>query len=197
MKKDLNACLVARKRLEVMCSIIGKEKEIMAAELARKNYELSELEEHVNDLRAQNKTLLQKVKEFAADHEDKLGKGKGILERNAADLQGKGKVEGNAADLQVRNKALSEQLLRSLDAYRLIKRKLRNTQEEALVMRENMEKMSEKVGAGLQHVRAMKQQIATQSEDDKLVFFKEGTAKVEHVFECLEMMVSKHVERKE
>ncbi|KAL8108408.1 uncharacterized protein LOC141672675 [Apium graveolens] len=184
LKKDLNACLVARKSLEGMCSSIGKEKEIMAAELARKNHELNELEEHVNDLRAQNETLLQKVKEFAVDYEDKFDKGKG-------------KVEGNAADLQVRNKALSEQLLTSVDGYRLMKRKLRNTQEEALVMRQTIEKMSERVGAGLHHVRAVKQQIETKSDADKLVCFKEGTEKVEHVFECLEIMVSKHVQRKQ
>lgn len=185
LRKDLNASLASRKSLEIMCSSIGKEKEIMAAELARKNYELSELEEHANDLRAQNRTLLEKVREMAAELEHKK-----FVNVNS-------KAQSNAADLQVRNKALSEQLLRSLDGYRSMKRKLRETQEEAIVMRETIEDMSEKVGAGLQHVRAMKQQTETKSDNDKLVVFEEGTSEVEHVFECLEMLVSKHSQRKQ
>ncbi|KAL8113272.1 uncharacterized protein LOC141663625 [Apium graveolens] len=184
LRKDLNASLAARKSLEGICSSIGKEKEIMAAELARKNYELSELEEHANDLREQNRTLLAKVRKLAAEHESKKI-GKEIS-----------KAQGNAADLQTRNRALSEQLLRSLDGYRSMKRKLRETHEEAIVMRETMEEMSEKVGAGLQHVRALQQQIETKSDSDKLTICKEGTTEVEHVFECLEMLVSKHGQRK-
>lgn len=185
LRKDLNASLAARRSLEAICSSIGKEKEIIAAELARKNYELSELEEHANDLRAQNRTLLGKVRELAAEHEFK---------KFSNEIS---KAPGNAADLQARNKALSEQLLRSLDGYRSMKRMLRETQEEAIVMRETMEEMSEKVGAGLQHVLALKQQIETKSDSDKLIICKEGTSEVEHVFECLEMLVSKHGLRKQ
>ena len=184
LRKDLNSSLAARKSLEIMCSSIGKEKDIIAAELARKNYELSELEEHANDLREQNRTLLVKVRELAAENESKK-----FGNENS-------RAQGNAADLQVRNKALSEQLLRSLDGYRSMKRRLRETQEEAIVMRETMEEMWEKVGAGLEHVRAMKQQLETKSDDEKLVVFEEGTEEVEHVFECLEMLVSKHGQRK-
>ncbi|WOG84932.1 hypothetical protein DCAR_0104117 [Daucus carota subsp. sativus] len=185
LRKDLHACLVARKSLESMCSSLGKEKEIMAAELARKNYELSEVEQHINDLRAQNRSLLQKVQEFAGDRGDEKG-GKG-----------KGKVEGNVGDLQARNKALSEQLLKSVEGYRLMKRKLKSTQEENLVMHESIGGMLEKVGAGLEHVRVLKQQIESKSDDDKVVCYKEGTAEIEHVLECLESMVSKHVKRKQ
>ena len=184
LRKDLNASLAARKSLEIMCSSIGKEKEIIAAELARKNYELSELEEHANDLRAQNRTLLGKVRELAAEHEYK----------KFGDESSKAQI--NAADLRVRNKALSYQLQKSFDGYHSMKRRLRETQEEAIVMCETMEEMSEKVGAGLEHVRAMKQQIETKSDDDKLVALKEGTTEVEHVFEHLEMLVSKHGQRK-
>ncbi|KAK1375540.1 myosin heavy chain, striated muscle [Heracleum sosnowskyi] len=184
LRKDLNASLAARKRLEVICSSIGKEKEIMAAELARKNYELSELEEHSNDLREQNRTLLWKVRELAAEREYKT-----FDNENS-------KAQGSTADLQARNKALSEQLLRYVDGYRSMKRNLREIKEEAIVMRETVEEMSEKVAAGLEHVRALKQEIQTESDSDQLIICKEGTSEVEHVFECLEMLVSKHGQRK-
>lgn len=167
LRKQLDASLAARKSLEIMCSSLGKEKEIMAAELARKNYELSGLEEHINDLRAQNESLLEKVKEFAADHDDRRGSG----------------GESRAAALQERNKVLSEQLLRSLDGYRYMKRKLRDTQEVNLELSETMEEISEKIGEGLQCIRGL-----NDAERD----FEEGASEVENVFECLEMMVSKY-----
>ncbi|CAN1227613.1 hypothetical protein LINGRAPRIM_LOCUS1205 [Linum grandiflorum] len=44
----------------------GKEKEIMGAELARRVSELSEMEEMVNLLKAQNDTLLSKLKSSSA-----------------------------------------------------------------------------------------------------------------------------------
>ncbi|XAR72518.1 hypothetical protein NMG60_11019186 [Bertholletia excelsa] len=112
LRRELNACLASRKSLEAMCSSLGKEKEIMAAELARKVHELNEVEELVNDLKVQNETLMKKIQECARDHR----------ERRKHSVGGEAIV--NAA-LQERNKALSEQLLKSLEGYKSMKRRLK------------------------------------------------------------------------
>ncbi|KAF6139516.1 hypothetical protein GIB67_015473 [Kingdonia uniflora] len=116
LQKELNASVAARKSLERMFSSLGKEKEIMATELSRKVQELTGIEEHLNDLKAQNELLLGKVQTCAAEH-------KGNIHSNRGDAQGN-------TTLQERNKTLSEQLLKSLDRYRSLKRKLKEAQQE-------------------------------------------------------------------
>ncbi|URE26216.1 hypothetical protein MUK42_03138 [Musa troglodytarum] len=112
LRRELFAHMTARKNLERMFSSLGKEKEIMAAELTRKARELAEAEELVDDLRAQNEVLLEKVKACASEHKKN------------------GSQSRLNSVLQERNKTLSEQLLKSLDAYRTVKRRLRDVQEE-------------------------------------------------------------------
>ncbi|XP_044497600.1 uncharacterized protein LOC123219669 [Mangifera indica] len=126
LRRQLTESLAARKSLEVICSSLGKEKNIMASELARKVHELSELEEHINDLKAQNETLLAKVQQYASGHKE--------TKSNGVDLQ------ENAA-LQKRNKALSEQLLKTLDGYKSLKRKYQDAKEENIAIRATMEEM--------------------------------------------------------
>lgn len=181
LSKQLNASLAAQKSLEVMCSILGQEKEIMVKELARKNSELSALEEHIDDIKTQNSSLLQKVKEFATGQSDKAG-------------EGINESQGNV-DLQEQNKVLSQQLLRSLDGYRYMRRKLQNSQEETLQLRETMEEISEKAIAGLQRIRELKKQ--NDKESDTAVDLKECTTELENVFQSLQEMVSKHGQKKE
>ncbi|KAL0305450.1 UNVERIFIED_CONTAM: hypothetical protein Sradi_5962300 [Sesamum radiatum] len=55
LRRELGASLAARKSLEIMCSSLGKEKEIMAAELLKKVHELNEMEELINDLKDQTR----------------------------------------------------------------------------------------------------------------------------------------------
>ncbi|KAL8103363.1 uncharacterized protein LOC141678403 [Apium graveolens] len=181
LSKQLNASLAAQKSLEMMCSNLGKEKEIMVRELARKNSELRDLDEHINDLKAQNNSLLEKVKEFATGHSDKVSEE--II-----------KLQGNV-DLQEHNKVLSQQLLRSLDGYRYMKRKLRDSEEETLQLHETIEEISEKAGAGLQRVRELRKQ--NDKESDTIVELKECTTELENVFRSLQVMVSKHGQKKE
>ncbi|KVI00829.1 hypothetical protein Ccrd_020914 [Cynara cardunculus var. scolymus] len=50
--RDQKLKRVARKSLEFMCSSLGKEKEIMMAELARKAHEFAKMEDHINNLKA-------------------------------------------------------------------------------------------------------------------------------------------------
>ncbi|XP_059638465.1 uncharacterized protein LOC132280750 [Cornus florida] len=176
LRRKLAGSLAARKSLEIMCSSLGKEKEIMAAELSRKVHELTGMEELINDLKAQNETLLERVHECAAQH-----KSGGGLERQ-------GQVY---AALQERNRALSEQLLRSLDGYKSMKRKLREAKEENGAMRGTMEEMVAEVGAGLERIRSFKQRITTGSEPG-IDIEEEEISQLENMFECFEVKLTKH-----
>ncbi|CAL5409245.1 unnamed protein product [Camellia sinensis] len=181
LRREIIACSTARKSLEVMCCSIGKEKQIMAAELARKVQELNGIEELVNDLKAQNKTLLAKVQECAAEHK----------QRKTSD--GGGDIHGNAI-LQEKNNALSEQLLRSIDGYRSVKRKLKEAQKENVAMCTTMEEMGVEVGVCLERIRGFKRRVAIGNEQP--VDIEEDISELEHLFECFEMKVSKHGQRK-
>ncbi|CAL5411685.1 unnamed protein product [Camellia sinensis] len=181
LRREIIACSTARKSLEVMCCSIGKEKQIMAAELARKVQELNGIEELVNDLKAQNKTLLAKVQECAAEHK----------QRQTSD--GGGDIHGNAI-LQEKNNALSEQLLRSIDGYRSVKRKLKEAQKENVAMCTTMEEMGVEVGVCLERIRGFKRRVAIGNEQP--VDIEEDISELEHLFECFEMKVSKHRQRK-
>lgn len=147
LRKQLSASLVARKSLEKMFSSLGKEKEIMAAELARKVNELAGMEEHLDDLRAQNEKLVQKAKAWAAEHKERS---KTTSSREGHQLQ------GNPALLE-RNKALTEQLLKSLEVYRTLKRKYKEKQEDVAGLRAIVAGMAEEIAAGLQRINELKQ----------------------------------------
>lgn len=62
LRRELSASIVAHRSLQAMCSGLGKEKQIMASQLARKAQELTEMEEFIVDLKAQNDMLLEKMK---------------------------------------------------------------------------------------------------------------------------------------
>ncbi|KAL3851514.1 hypothetical protein ACJIZ3_013396 [Penstemon smallii] len=176
LRKELNASLAARKSLQIMCSSLGKEKEIMAAELSRKAHEFSEMEELINDLKSQNETLLEKVQECALEHkEKKCG----------------GESQGNVA-LQEKNKALSEQLLRSLDGYKLMKRKLKEAQEDNAMMHSTMDEMGEKVVASLERVRSFKERVSLSEGNDSPVDVQEEIVALENTFQSFQMLVEKH-----
>ncbi|KAL6991593.1 hypothetical protein U1Q18_009705, partial [Sarracenia purpurea var. burkii] len=176
LRRDLSASSAARKSLEAMCSSLGKEKEIMAAELARKAQELSGMEELVEDLRAQNETLLAKVQECAAEHRERKPSGGG--------------GEGSAA-LQERNKALSEQLLRSIDAYRSVKRRLKEAVESNAAMSAAVEEIRLEAATGLERIREFKQRVAAVGGEAP-VDVEEEISGLEEMFECFRMKVSKH-----
>ncbi|XP_071699761.1 uncharacterized protein [Rutidosis leptorrhynchoides] len=166
LKKELNANVAARKSLEKMCSGLGKEKEIMMGELARKAHELAEMEEHISDLKAQNETLLEKVQECAEMHKD---------EEKERETQG-------TVELQERNKSLSKQLLKSLDGYRTMKRKLKEVYEENMAMQATMEEMGVKISCSLDKIQNYRQHLTTES--DEIVDIEEGISELEHMFKC-------------
>ncbi|KAL0407518.1 UNVERIFIED_CONTAM: hypothetical protein Slati_4065700 [Sesamum latifolium] len=180
LRKELNASLAARKSLQAMCSSFGKEKEIMAAELSRKVQELNGMEELVNDLKAQNQTLLQKAQECVSKHKEKKYGG-----------VGGGESQGNVA-LQERNKALSEQLLKSLEGYRSMKRKLKLAQEENVKMHATMDEMREKIIRSLKRVGSFKERLSLSSGSNPQIDVQEEILALESMFECFQMMVTKY-----
>ncbi|CAN4076209.1 unnamed protein product [Withania somnifera] len=177
LRKQLNASLVARKSLEVMCSSLGKEKEIMAAELSKKVHELNEMEDLIYDLKEQKENLMERLHERATEQKERRYSSSG------------GESQGNIA-LQERNKALSENLLRSLDGYRSIKRKWKDAQAENMAMHATMEEMTAKIGAGLARIHSFKERITSESVPSTDI--QEDIVELEHMFESFEMQVAKH-----
>lgn len=173
LRRQLSASLAARKSLEIMCTSLGKEKEIMAAELSRKVHELSGMEELISDLRAQNDMLLGKVKACAAEHKEKKEQETCV---------------GNSA-LQERNQALSDQLLKSLDGYRSLKRKLKDSQEEKAKVNAMLEEIQVEVQAGLGRIHNFEKAADNVDIDDEI-------SALSHVFQSLNVKISKHKQRK-
>ncbi|KAD7117823.1 hypothetical protein E3N88_05091 [Mikania micrantha] len=169
LKRELGATLAARKSLEIMCSSLGKEKEIMTGELTKKAHELAEMEEHINNLKAQNETLLEKVHECAEVHKD---------EEKEKETQG-------TIELQEHHKSLSKQLFKSLDEYRSMKRMLNDACEENIAMQSTMEELGAKVGCSLEKIRNYKQHLTIES--DEIVDIEEGISELEHMLKCFEL----------
>ncbi|XP_042509468.1 uncharacterized protein LOC122085092 [Macadamia integrifolia] len=165
LRKELNASLAARKSLEMMFSSLGKEKEIIAAELARKVQELNDTEEHLNDVKAQNEKLLAKVKFCATEHKER-----------------------SSEALQERNKMLSEKLLKSLDGYRSLKRKLKDAQEENTTIYTKMAEMGGDVRAGLKKIHEFQERISEEKEEAMEI--EEEVSALEHMLQCFELKIS-------
>ncbi|KAE9591368.1 hypothetical protein Lal_00038530 [Lupinus albus] len=176
VRRELNACLVARQSLQAMCSSLGKEKQIMASELARKAQELAEMEEYIGDLKARNNTLLERL--HAASSEVKEKKSNGV------------DMEGNIA-LQEHSKALREQLQKSIDGYRSLKRKLRDIQEENKEMHATMDQLDVEVQAGIDRIHGFKEKSVPANEQ-----IQDEISALEHLFESLSMKISKHTQKK-
>ncbi|XP_065857773.1 uncharacterized protein [Euphorbia lathyris] len=172
IRKQLSASLAARKSLEIMCCSLGKEKNIMACELSRKNSELNGMEELVNDLKAQNKTLLAKLQSNAPDH---------MEIKNGAVGSG-----GEAA-------ALSDQLLKSLDRYRSLKRKYKGAKQENYECHSTMDEISMEVNAGLERLSSFKERMALNKDQSPDI--QQEISALEQMFERFHIKISKHVEK--
>lgn len=179
VRRELSASMSARKSLQMMCSSLGKEKEIMAMELSRKAHELIEMEELVSDLRAQNEKLLKKVQNCAAEHNKE--------KKRDGDGQG-----DNNRSLQGRNKELSEQLLKSIDGYRSLKRRYKDVQEENGSMREVLRDSAEEVNVGTQRLTELQEKITRSDE----VNLENEISDLEKLFQGLELKISNHSQKK-
>lgn len=182
LRRELQSSLVARHSLQVMCSSLGKEKQIMASELARKAQELTEMEELVSDLKEENETLMMKLQDCNSEHHNK-DKSSGV------------EMEGNIA-LQERNKALTEQLQRSLDGYKSLKRKFRDTREENREFHAAMEQMEVDVQAGIDRIRGLNNAEMITTDDAETKNIKEEISALEQMLESLHMKISNHKHKK-
>ena len=178
LRRELQSSLVARQSLQAMCSSLGKEKQIMASELARKAQELTEMEELVSDQKEQNEMLMKKLQACNSEHKEK-----------SSGLE----MEGNIA-LQERNKTLTEQLQKSLDGYKSLKRKFRDTQEENREIHAAMEQMEVEVQAGIDRICGLNAEKITTNEETKNI--KEEISALEQMLESLHMKISKHTHKK-
>ncbi|KAF8034122.1 hypothetical protein BT93_C0409 [Corymbia citriodora subsp. variegata] len=176
LRKALNASLTAQKSLEMMCSSLGKEKEIMEAELTRRVHELNEMEEHLNDFKAQNEKLLAKVQACAAEHKERKHGGEARKD----------------VTLQERNKELTEQLLKSLEGYRSLKRKFKDSQEENRQLTTTMEELGMEIASGLNLVHGFRQCAEAKGEGAMDVCGE--ISELENLLQCFEMKVSKIID---
>ncbi|XVF68342.1 hypothetical protein PTKIN_Ptkin10aG0197400 [Pterospermum kingtungense] len=184
LRRELHASSSARKSLEAICCSLGKEKKIMSSELARKVHELNETEELINDLKAQNQTLLAKVRACVQEHKDNKCGGVGETHREGV----------NILALKERNKELSEQLLKSLDQYKSIKRKYKAAKEENIGIQTTMEEMGVKVARGLEQIHGLKQQLATEEVQKSNI--EEEISELQSMFQSFNMNISKHMQKK-
>ncbi|CAN1302427.1 hypothetical protein LINPERPRIM_LOCUS25450 [Linum perenne] len=150
LKKQLSLSLAARKS--------RKEKVIMGAELARRVSELSEMEEMVNLLKAQNDTLLSKLQ---------------TSDQSNSEIH-----NGNNVALQDRNKVLSDQLLKSLESYKALKRKFKSAKEESSRFRETV---GEEAATGLAKIRSLKVRMV--NKVDECVNIDGEICALEEIFE--------------
>ncbi|KAK1308106.1 hypothetical protein QJS10_CPA09g00683 [Acorus calamus] len=160
LRKELTASVAARKSLEKMFSSLGKEKEFIAAELARKVQETQGLEEHVSDLKAQNEMLLEKVTAFKG---------------------GGGGASAAVAALEERNRALSEQLLKALERYRGLKRRVKEVKEENARAREAFEAIEREATEGIDSVGGVRRLVLAEADGRR-----GGTRKVEATVAAVE-----------
>lgn len=179
LRRELSASMAARKSLQMMCSSLGKEKEIMALELSRKAHELGEMEELISDLRTQNDKLLKKVQNCAAEH-------------NKEKKEDGGGQKDNDLSLQGRNKELSEQLLKSIDGYRSLKRRYKDVQEENGSMRLVLKDYAEEVNVGTQRLAELHEKIAREDE----VNLENEISNLEKLFQELGLKILNHSQKK-
>lgn len=143
LQKELSTKLTDLKNLRILFSTLGREKEIMAAELALKAKLSSEMEEHLNDLKERNKTLSNKLEAYPRENKTK---NRGTQE--------------TIASLQNRNKQLAEQVLKISEGYRAFKRKSKDLRERNIGLKREIAHLKasilkrEKFASGLASERA-------------------------------------------
>ena len=136
LRKELTASLAAQKGLEIILSGLKEEKKYIKEELARSSRALQDIKEHLSEVEAQNEMLLSKVNLCVSEHKEKSWLGREQGERS----------------LHERNKALSEQLLRVLDGYRNMKRKIKDVKEEKTEMAKRVGEAEYRISQVLRHM---------------------------------------------
>ncbi|XP_057745967.1 uncharacterized protein LOC130965246 [Arachis stenosperma] len=175
MRRELQSSFVVRQSLQALCSSLGKEKQIMACELARKAQELAEMEELVADLKEQNEMLMKKL-----NSNIKIDEG----------------GNRNNVVLHEMNRTLTHQLQISLDGYRSLKIKYMETQEENRDIHADMKEMEVQVQAGIQRLQGLKkiaEMIAKNDKERKAI--KDQILALEQLLASLHMKISKYTNK--
>ncbi|KAL5977404.1 hypothetical protein ACLOJK_021750 [Asimina triloba] len=167
LRREASENKTTRKNLERMFSSLGKEKEIMEAELAHKARRLNEMAEELDDLKIQNERLTEKINACAAHHKER--KEERVVEREVT------------AAFQERNQLLSVQLLRSLEGYRNMKRKSKQVQDENEKIRSQMVDIAKQVEVGLDRIHDLKRRVR-RSQDPMDV--EHELSNMERMFRC-------------
>ncbi|KAF7842919.1 intracellular protein transport protein USO1-like [Senna tora] len=189
LRRELQSSMMARQSIQALCSSLGKEKQIMAAELARKAQELTEMEEYISDLKDQNQMLMEKLQACSSEHREKSGE---------VETETEVETESNMM-LQQRNKELSEQLLKSIDGYRYLRRKFQAAQEENMEIHTVMEEMEVEVQAAIEKIQSLKGKMeatTTTNGGDNNTTIKEEIAALEQMLRSLSLKISKHRQKK-
>ncbi|GLJ11864.1 hypothetical protein SUGI_0178790 [Cryptomeria japonica] len=173
LRKQISAKATELKNLQIMFSSLGKEKEVMTAELALKARILADMEEHLNDLKEQNKTLSNKLLSFAREQKSKTTQ-----------------MQGTITLLQNRDKLLAEQLLKSTEACRTLKRKLKELQEHNSILKKDtanlnlaIQKQEKSIRIVDSERRALRNELSWGKEQlhilqEKCKYFKDKTESV-------------------
>ncbi|XP_074272502.1 uncharacterized protein LOC141596291 [Silene latifolia] len=170
LKRDLNTSLLSQKRLGAMCASLGREKEIIVRELTRKVQEVNEMEQLINDLKAQNERLSTKLQACATHKTENNNTSESVEELNVMVLR-------------ERNKELCDQLLKCLEGYRLMKRRLKETQEETEEMKATMEELGDEIQIGIEKISNC---VGGEGK------IEENIVSIYHVFKKVEERVSKY-----
>ncbi|KAK9714357.1 hypothetical protein RND81_06G088100 [Saponaria officinalis] len=181
LRRDLNTSFAAQKRLGAMCASLGREKEIISRELTRKVQELNEMEQLVSDLRAQNERLSDKIRAFVAEEKD-----------NKRVINGT-KQHFSSTCLNERNKELSDQLLTSLEGYKLMKRRLKETQKEKEDIQSIMEELEDEIEVGIQQIDTLKHHFSSGNLGENEGKIEENILALDLVFYKLKQTISTHI----
>jgi hypothetical protein len=107
------------------------------------------------------------------------------------DIDGPGPGDNNVP-LQGRNKELSEQLLKSIDGYRSLKRKYKDVQDENGSMRRALRDYAEGVNVGTQRLTKLHEKITREDE----VNIENEISNLEKLFQGLGLKILNHSQNK-
>ncbi|KAL9224964.1 hypothetical protein vseg_000939 [Gypsophila vaccaria] len=182
LKRDLNTSFAAQKRLGAMCASLGREKEIISRELTRKVQELSEMEQLVRDLRAQNERLSDKIRAFVAQENEHKRVTNGT------------KQYLSSISLNERNKELSDQLHMCLEGYKLMKMRLKEVQKEKDKIHSIIDKVGDEIEVGIQQINTLKHYLSSGKRGEKEGKIEENIVALDLVFYKLKQKISKHIQ---
>jgi len=115
-----------------------------------------------------------------------------VAEHKEVKKPSQGYSEAHQAALQQRNKELSEQLVKSLEGYKLLKRKLKEAQDARQGMQVALDGIAEEIEVGIHQIRSLEERISDNSLGEQATEIKEKITTLKTVFRKIEAKVSKY-----